>query len=70
MTQRSLPPATLTPDEAQAWLAPAARIAGLDIPAECRAGVAAQLVLSHRLVAPMLAFDIPEGTAPAPPGGG
>ncbi|MBN9409953.1 MAG: DUF4089 domain-containing protein [Burkholderiales bacterium] len=55
-----------TPDEAQAWLAAASRVVGLDIPPELRAGVAAQLLLNHRLVAPLLAFEIPGGTAPAP----
>ena len=56
----------LSPADAEAWLDAAARIAGLEIPAECRAGVVAQLALNHRLVMPLLAFDIPEETLPAP----
>ncbi len=44
----------------------AAAVVGLSIPADYREGVAAQLVLNYRLVAPLLGFNLPERVGPAP----
>jgi hypothetical protein len=55
----------MTPDD-DAALDVLAALTGLAIPAEARAGVLRQLRLNRAMAAPLLAFDLPEGTPPAP----
>ena len=59
-------PVTPVTDGSEQWMDAMSKVVGLDIPAASREGVAAQLALNHRLVAPLLAFEIPEGVMPAP----
>lgn len=54
----------MTPDDAT--LDVLAALAGLAIPAEARAGVLLQWRLNQAMAAPLLAFDLPEDTPPAP----
>jgi 1-carboxybiuret hydrolase subunit AtzG-like protein len=48
------------------WLETMAALVGLDIPPECRDGVAHQLRLNRRLAKPLLRFEVPDGMPPAP----
>jgi hypothetical protein len=59
----------LSADEAQRWMDATAAVVGLTIAAASRDGVAAQLVLNHRLIAPLLEFELPDGEV-LPPGSG
>jgi len=45
--------------EARQWMDAMAAIVGLRIPTASREGVAAQLLLNHRLIAPLLEFELP-----------
>jgi hypothetical protein len=50
---------TISELEARQWMDAMAAVVGLTIPAASRDGVAAQLMLNHRLVAPLLEFELP-----------
>jgi hypothetical protein len=57
--------ALLCEDEAARWLDAMAPVVGLAIPAESRDRVIAQLQLNHRLVAPLLEFELPAAERPS-----
>lgn len=57
---------TLSADDARQWMDAMALVVGLTIPPASRDGVTAQLILNHRLIAPLLEFELPSGEMPLP----